>query len=88
VRALLKSPIAVGGGHTVTGTMVWEANDARGYNVHITARNANTGVDASNVLVTQCALHHFQYSSQTSQSSPPLFGAAATAPLPLPEEEP
>uniref|UniRef100_A0A7S3RFB1 type I protein arginine methyltransferase n=1 Tax=Strombidinopsis acuminata TaxID=141414 RepID=A0A7S3RFB1_9SPIT len=85
VRALLKAPIAVGAGHTLEGRLDFEANDARGYNVHMHVRNANTGVSASNVCVTQCALHHFQYSSQTSQSTPAFFGAAETVPLPLPE---
>ena len=88
VRCLLRAPLPVGPGHTVSGTLRFEANESRGYNLHVELTNESTGVSASNTVVTQCALHHFQYSSQTSQSSPPLFGAAATAPLPLPEEEP
>lgn len=85
VRALLKAPIAVGAGHTLEGQLEFEANEARGYNVHMHVRNANTGVSASNVCVTQCALHHFQYSSQTSQTPPAFYGSAETAALPIPE---
>jgi len=85
VRALLKAPIAVGAGHTLEGKLRFEANDARGYNVHIEVRNANTGVTAANVCVTQCALHHFQYASQTSQSSPGYYSPGVSA-LPLPEQ--
>jgi hypothetical protein len=29
--------------------------------------NENTEVRAANVIVTQCALHHFQYATQTNQ---------------------
>tara|TARA_B100000524_G_scaffold67851_1_gene31276 strand:- start:2004 stop:2168 length:165 start_codon:yes stop_codon:yes gene_type:complete len=45
--------------------------------------NANTGMGAENTVVTQCALHHFQYTSQTTQ---PYFAPQGQAPstLPLP----
>ena len=37
-----------------------------GYNLHVELTNVNTGVTAQNTVVTQCALHHFQYTSQQS----------------------
>ncbi|KAL1503590.1 hypothetical protein AB1Y20_012068 [Prymnesium parvum] len=66
VRGMLKSPLAAGQGHRFTGELRFEANESRGYNVHISLTNTNTGVSAANTVVTQCALHHFQYSSQQS----------------------
>ena len=64
VRCLLRAPLPVGPGHTVSGTLRFEANESRGYNLHVELTNANTGVSAQNTVVTQCALHHFQYTSQ------------------------
>jgi len=68
VRCLLKAPLPAGVGHVFTGELRFDANESRGYNVHMSLTNVNTGVSAANTVVTQCALHHFQYSSQTSQS--------------------
>ena len=76
VRCLLKAPLPVGPGHVVRGTLRFEANESRGYNVHCALVNANTGVEAENTVVTQCALHHFQY---TSQQSVAYAGEAASA---------
>ena len=72
---MLRSPLAVGVGHTLTGSMRCEANECRGYNIHMTLTNANTGVTHTNTVVTQCALHHFQYTTQ--QSVPQYYPAAA-----------
>ena len=80
VRLMLKAPIAVGPGHVIVGCCSFEANDARGYNIRLTIRNTNTGVDAENTVVSQCALHHFQYTSQ--QSSPYMAAAAPMAGAP------
>ena len=77
VRCLLRAPLPVGPGHTVSGTLRFEANESRGYNIHMTLLNANTGVRAKNVIVTQCALHHFQYTTQ--QSAPAAYYPAAAA---------
>jgi len=66
VRCMLRSPLALGTGHRLTGTLKFEANEARGYNVHMTLTNANTRESVSNVVVTQCALHHFQYTTQST----------------------
>ena len=74
VRCLLRSPLALGAGHRLTGSLLFEANESRGYNVHMTLTNANTRVSLSNVVVTQCALHHFQYTSQTST---PMYAPCA-----------
>lgn len=68
VRCLLMSPLAVGPGHRLCGELRFESNASRGYNVHMTVSNANTGVTETNTVVTQCALHHFQYTSQQSTS--------------------
>ena len=72
---MLQVPLAVGVGHVLKGTMLFEANESRGYNVHMTLINANTAVQQSNVIVTQCALHHFQYTTQ--QASSYGYGASA-----------
>ena len=73
VRCLLRSPLAVGAGHTLSGNLRFEANEARGYNVHMTLTNNNTGVSQSSTVVTQCALHHFQYTTQSSAPAWPGF---------------
>eukprot|EP00308_Calcidiscus_leptoporus_P017094 CAMPEP_0119356582 /NCGR_PEP_ID=MMETSP1334-20130426/5153_1 /TAXON_ID=127549 /ORGANISM="Calcidiscus leptoporus, Strain RCC1130" /LENGTH=403 /DNA_ID=CAMNT_0007370655 /DNA_START=69 /DNA_END=1280 /DNA_ORIENTATION=+ len=72
VRALLRSPIPVGSDHVLVGSLRFEANEARGYNIFVKATNCNTGVSSDNTVVTQCALHHFQYTAQTST---PIFAA-------------
>lgn len=77
VRMMLRAPIAVGAGHAIVGKLRFVANEARGYNVTIAATNANTRVTAENTIVTQCALHHFQY---TSQQSAPYFTMPQTSP--------
>ena len=77
VRCLLKAPLAVGAGHVLTGVMRFEANESRGYNVHLTLTNANTGVEHSNTVVTQCALHHFQYTTQQSGAAGGYYGGGA-----------
>lgn len=66
VRCLLKAPLPVGPGHVVRGSLRFEANESRGYNLHVSLKNVNTGVEGDNTVVTQCALHHFQYTSQQS----------------------
>jgi histone-arginine methyltransferase CARM1 len=66
VRCMLKAPLAVGPGHKVTGSLRFEANESRGYNIHMSLTNVNSEVTSTNVIVTQCALHHFQYSTQAS----------------------
>jgi len=71
VRCLLRSPIPCGPGHVVKGTLRFEANESRGYNLYLSLTNANTGVSAENTVVTQCALHHFQYTSQQSVAAYP-----------------
>jgi len=71
VRAMLRAPMPVTQGHVVTGELLFEANEARGYNIHVKARNVNTGVTEENTVVSQCALHHFQYTSQTSTTPMP-----------------
>jgi len=84
VRAMLRAPIPVGAGHTIVGQIMFEANESRGYNIRVIARNANTGISGENVVVTQCALHHFQYTSQTST---PLYSPQPASPgvaVPLP----
>ena len=63
VRCMLRGPMPVGPGHTLTGSLRFEANESRGYNVHMTVTNASTGASQTNVVVTQCALHHFQYTT-------------------------
>lgn len=125
VRCMLRAPLAVGSAHALTGSLRFEANESRGYNVHMvralpamwpstcrlrlsrctptldaalpvaecraspcgeqTVTNANTGVSQTNVVVTQCALHHFQYATPAQPAanwnwSPPAaagLGAAA-----------
>jgi histone-arginine methyltransferase CARM1 len=69
VRCLLRAPLAAGVGHILGGKALFEANEARGYNVHVTLTNTNTGVTHENTVVTQCALHHFQYTTQSSQTA-------------------
>jgi len=65
-RCLLRSPVPVGPGHVVRGSLHFQANESRGYNLRLQLTNTNTGVTSENTVVTQCALHHFQYTSQTS----------------------
>ena len=77
VRCLLRAPLPVGPGHTVSGTLRFEANESRGYNLHIELTNESTGVSSSNTVVTQCALHHFQYTSQQSVPYDMSYGAGA-----------
>jgi len=60
----------------VSGTLRFEANESRGYNLHVELTNESTGVSASNTVVTQCALHHFQYTSQQSVPYDMSYGAA------------
>ena len=76
---MLRSPLALGTNHTLTGTLKFEANESRGYNTHMTLTNASTGVTLANTIVTQCALHHFQYTTQQSMSYYPQGQQAATA---------
>ena len=64
VRCMLQHPLALGEGHMLTGKLVFEANEARGYNIHMTLINDNTRAEATNTVVTQCALHHYQYATQ------------------------
>jgi len=75
VRCMLRAPLALGVGHVLTGSLRFEANEARGYNVYMKVVNANTGVELTNTVVTQCALHHFQYTTQ--QSMPQAYGGQA-----------
>ena len=82
VRCMLRSPLAVGVGHSLSGSLRFEANESRGYNVHMTLVNDNTGVTLSNTVVTQCALHHFQYTTQ--QSAGAYYPQAAEQPQALP----
>jgi SAM-dependent methyltransferase len=42
VRCLLQSPLAVGVGHSLSGNLRFEANESRGYNVHMTLVSAGT----------------------------------------------
>lgn len=77
VRCMLPSPLAVGVGHTLTGSLLFEANESRGYNISMTLVNSNTGVRHTNTVVTQCALHHFQYTTQ--QSMPQYYPQQATS---------
>ena len=39
VRCMLRAPLALGTGHTLTGNLVFEANESRGYNIHMTLVN-------------------------------------------------
>ena len=71
---MLKAPLPAGHGHSFSGSLRFDANESRGYNVHMTITNKNTGVTAINTVVTQCALHHFQYSSQQSAYYAPQGG--------------
>ena len=104
---MLRSPLAAGAGHILKGSLRFEANESRGYNVHMvrlplpagaltcvpdgsytcircthvlepspdgdgawqTVINMNTGVEHTNVIVTQCALHHFQYATPSQPSA-------------------
>ena len=80
---MLRAPLAVGPGHSLQGKLVFEANESRGYNVHMTCTNANTGVTLTNTVVTQCALHHFQYATSSATNNyypPPVAATAAPAP--------
>ena len=77
MRCLLRAPLPVGPGHTVSGTLRFEANESRGYNLHLELTNDNTGVASKNTIVTQCALHHFQYTSQQSVPYDVSYGAAS-----------
>ena len=53
---------------------------------------ANTGVQATNTVVTQCALHHFQYTTQSMpsynypQQQTYANGAVAASPEQTPQE--
>ena len=78
VRCMLRAPLALGTNHRLTGSLRFEANESRGYNVHMTLLNENTKQEASNTVVTQCALHHFQYTTQ--QSVPQYYAQPAAAP--------
>ena len=82
---MLRSPLAVGVGHTLTGSMRCEANECRGYNIHMTLTNANTGVTHTNTVVTQCALHHFQYTTQQSVNWAGYGAQAAQQAQPQPQ---
>ena len=84
VRCLLRAPLPVGPGHTVSGTLRFEANESRGYNLHVELTNANTGVSAQNTVVTQCALHHFQYTSQQTYAYP-AYAPQPTQPMAGPQ---
>ena len=77
VRCMLRSPLPLGTGHTLKGNMIFEANESRGYNIHMTLINANTGMELSNTIVSQCALHHFQYTTQ--QSAPTYYAPPAAS---------
>ena len=67
---MLRSPLALGSGHTLTGALTFEANASRGYNIHMSLVNAATGVTHTNTVVSQCALHHFQYTTQSQSYYP------------------
>ena len=97
VRIMLRAPIAVGAGHQIVGTCKFEANEARGYNIKLSLTNANTGMSCDNTVVSQCALHHFQYTSQQSAAyvapAMPMAGAptqpqAPYAAPPAPSDDP
>ena len=38
VRCMLRAPLPLGVGHQLTGSLKFEANEARGYNVHVRRR--------------------------------------------------
>ena len=86
VRCMLRSPLALGVGHVLTGSLVFAANESRGYNIHMKLTNANTGVTLTNTVVTQCALHHFQYTTQ--QSQPVYYPQAQAVPASVPDASP
>lgn len=71
VRCMLRAPLAVGPGHTLSGMLRFEANESRGFNIHMRVCNASTGVEHVNTVVTQCALHHFQFTTQ--QNAPAYY---------------
>ena len=54
---MLRSPLAFGVGHELRGSLQFEANEARGYNVHMTLVNANTGASVANTVNTQQWCH-------------------------------
>ena len=49
----------------------------------MTLVNDNTGITLTNTVVTQCALHHFQYTTQ--QSTGAYYGQAVEQPQTLPQ---
>ena len=81
-RLCRRAPLAVGPGHHVTGNLRFEANESRGYNVHMTVVNSNTGVTHTNTVVTQCALHHFQFTTAQQQQPQPVYYQQPAAAVP------
>ena len=43
---MLRAPLPVGPGHRVQGQLKFEANESRGYNLHVELTNAAPGVKA------------------------------------------
>ena len=84
VRCMLRAPLPVGPGHRVQGQLKFEANESRGYNIHVELTNAATGVKATNTIVSQCALHHFQYTSQQTYAYP-AYAPQPTQPMAGPQ---
>ena len=81
---MLRAPLPVGPGHRVQGQLKFEANESRGYNIHVELTNAATGVKATNTIVSQCALHHFQYTSQQTYAYP-AYAPQPTQPMAGPQ---
>ena len=84
VRCMLRAPLPVGPGHRVQGQLKFEANESRGYNIHVELTNGATGVKATNTIVSQCALHHFQYTSQQTYAYP-AYAPQPTQPMAGPQ---
>ena len=84
VCCMLRAPLPVGPGHRVQGQLKFEANESRGYNIHVELTNAATGVKATNTIVSQCALHHFQYTSQQTYAYP-AYAPQPTQPMAGPQ---
>ena len=53
VRCLLQHPLVLGQGHVLSGKLVFETNEARGYTIHMTLVNDNTRAEATSTVVTQ-----------------------------------
>ena len=66
-RLLLKDPIAVNKGQTVSGSLAFTANDKFSYFIDVHARIDGTEVESSNRVCLHDQLYHYLYSGVSAQ---------------------